>query len=107
MSKKFKSEVMAQLRQSASDTSKPHKFEFYVYLPTKSYAQKAAAKIRTSGFSAAKVSRSVSGNGWLCVARKTLIPRDADLNDQARFLNEVAAALGGDWDGWEGEIVEK
>ena len=107
MSKEFKSEVMAQLRRKASDTRKPHKFEFYVYLPTKSYAQKAAAKILTSGFSAAKVSRPASGSGWLCVARKTLIPRDADLNDHARFLNEVAAELGGDWDGWETEIVEK
>src|SRR5437868_3138889 len=105
MSETFQQEVLEQLRESGSDVTKPHDFEFYLYVPTKPYAEKAADKIRTSGFSAAEVSRAASGSGWLCLARKTIIPDQADLSDHARFLEQVAVALGGEFDGWEAGIV--
>jgi hypothetical protein len=106
MSQGFKKEVLDQLRANGSDTSKPHRFEFYLYMPTKSYAAKAAEKMLKSGFSEAKVTRSASERGWLCLAQKTLIPKNADLDDHARFLEEVAAAVGGDLDGWEAELIK-
>jgi hypothetical protein len=99
MSATFQNEVLEQLREFGSDLTKPHDFEFYLYVPTKAYAEKAA-KIRSSGFSAAEVSRAASGSGWLCLARKTIIPEHANLSDHARFFEEVAAAVGGDFDGW-------
>jgi hypothetical protein len=101
----FKKEVLEQLRTNGSAVGKPHRFEFYLYIPRKDYAQKAADKMVKSGFSHAKVSRAASGSGWLCVAQKTLVPKKADLDDNARFLNEVAAAVGGDFDGWEAVLV--
>ena len=105
MSATFKNEVLEQLRESGSDLTKPHAFEFYIYVPTQDYANKAAQKIRNSGYSSAEVSRAASGSGWLCLARKTIIPEQADLSDHARFLEQVAAAVGGEFDGWEAEIV--
>lgn len=41
----------------------------------------------------------------LCLAKKTLIPEKADLGDQARFFEQIADALGGEFDGWEAKIV--
>jgi hypothetical protein len=105
MSATFKKEVLQQLRRHGSDLTKPHEFEFYLYLPTRKFATKAADKIRQSGFSAADVSRSASGDAWLCVAKKTLVPAKADLADHARFFEQIATALGGEFDGWETEIV--
>lgn len=105
MSAEFQEEVLQQLRKNGSDVSKPHDFEFYLYLPTRESAERAAVKIRQSGFTAAEVSRSVSGSAWLCVAKKSLIPGKANLADHARFFEQIAAALGGVFDGWEAEIV--
>ena len=106
MSQAFQKEVLEQLRENGSDITMPHKFEFYIYVATKNAADKAAEKIRNSGFSGAKVTRSASGSGWLCLASKKIVPEQADLADHASFCEQIAAALGGEFDGWEAEIVE-
>jgi hypothetical protein len=106
MSDAFQKEVLEQLRENGSDITKPHHFEFYLYVPTRPNADKAAEKIRMSGFSSAAVSRATSGGGWLCLASKTIVPKQADLAQYARFMEQVATALGGEFDGWEAEIVE-
>ena len=106
MSETFEKEVLQQLRANGSDLTKPHGFEFYLYVPTKLYADKAAEKLRASGFSGAELTPAASGSGWLCLARKTIIPEKADLADHARFLEQVAAALGGEFDGWETETLD-
>ena len=106
MSEAFKKEVLDQLREHGSDVTKPHSFGFYIYVPTELDAKKATDKIRQSGFSCADVSRSAAGSSWLCLATKTLVPEKADLSDHARFFEQIAAALGGEFDGWEAEIVE-
>ena len=101
----FQEGVLQQLRESGSDLTKPHVFEFYLYFATRPLAVKAADKIRQSGFSAAGVSRSASGDAWLCVAKKTLVPGKADFGDHARFFEQIAAVLSGEFDGWEAEVV--
>jgi hypothetical protein len=103
MNRAFAKEVLATLRKNGSDVTKPHCFEFYIYVPKQAYAAKAANKIRQSGF-AVEISRS--GKRWLVLASKTLIPATADLADQGRFFREVAQAVGGDFDGWESELMK-
>jgi hypothetical protein len=103
MSKDFAEEVLATLRKSGSHFTKEHRFEFYVHLPTEIFATKAATKIRQSGFGV-EVSRS--RNNWLVVASKVLVPTMAELADQARFFYQIAAALEGQFDGWEAELME-
>jgi hypothetical protein len=105
MSKEFENAVLDQLRASGSDTTKPHNFEFYIYLPSQVAANEAAGKILQSGFTGAEVSASGCGASWLCLAKKTLIPDETNLADHARFFMQVAAALNGEFDGWEAEIV--
>jgi hypothetical protein len=108
MSETFKQEVLDQLRGAGSDIAEPHKFEFYLYVPTKADADNAAAKMLTSGFTDADVRPSAADDGtWLCLVSKTLIPETTNLDDHARFFNEVAAALHGVFDGWEAEVVDQ
>jgi len=103
MSTAFAQEVLETLRKNGSDITKPHTFEFYLYVPKEILATKVANKIRQSGFTA-EVSRS--GKRWECVASKTLVPATADLGDEARFFEQIAAAVGGEFDGWETALIE-
>jgi hypothetical protein len=100
----FRKEVLRQLRASGSDANQPHTFEFFLYLPTESAAEAAAQRLRESDFST-QVSPSGSGNGWLCRASITLIPAMARLNEIGRFFEQLAAALDGDFDGWESAVM--
>ncbi len=100
----FRKEVLKQLRASGSDTNGPHTIEFFLYLPTQSAAETAAKRLRESEFEA-RVSPSGSGNGWLCKASITLVPITAALNEIGRFFEQMAAALDGDFDGWECAVV--
>ena len=103
MNQIFAKEVLATLRESGSEIAKPHRFEFYLYVPQKLNAEKAAKKLRESAFGV-EVSRS--GKQWVCLAQKQIIPAKANLADYARFLNEIADAVDGEFDGWEAELVE-
>ena len=108
MSDSFEKEVLGQLREAGSDVTKPHKFEFYLYVPTESAGNLAAKKMLESGFPGADVRPSAADDGtWLCLVTKELVPEKTNLDDHARFFNEVAAALDGVFDGWEAEIVER
>jgi hypothetical protein len=103
MSETFAEKVLATLRKNGSDLTKPHRLDFYVYVPKQTYATKAATKIRECGFD---TDLSRSGKRWLIVASKTMVPARADLADQGRFFEEVAQAVGGDFDGWESKVME-
>ena len=103
MSKAFAEKVLATLRKNGSDINKPHRFDFFVYVPKRVYTLKAADRVRRSGF-AAKVSGSKKP--CLVLASKTIIPATANLADHVRFFEQIAAAVGGEFDGWETEVVE-
>ena len=100
----FHKEVLEQLRASGSDMNRPHTFEFFLYLRTEPDAETAAQRLRESRFEA-QVFPSGSGNGWLCRAGITLVPILSSLNEIGRFFEQLAAALEGEFDGWECAVV--
>ncbi|HXT26225.1 MAG TPA: ribonuclease E inhibitor RraB [Candidatus Eisenbacteria bacterium] len=103
MSKTFEEEVLKTLRANGSDVTKAHEFEFYVNVPERRNAVLVADKIKESGYNT-ELSRS--GRHWLVVAKKSFVPVKGHLADQARFFGELAAAVHGDFDGWEAKIVD-
>ena len=105
MSHSFRAEVLGQLRRMGSDVSKPHSFDFYLYVPTELAARQAAEKVRQSKF-AAEVLPGASGRDWLCRATVTIVPEVAPLDDIGGFFEQIAAALDGDFDGWESDVVK-
>src|SRR5258708_4299345 len=104
MIQSFQEEVLNQLRETGSDIKKPHKFDFYLYFPSKDAAGRAADKVRESEFTA-EVLPAVSGGRWICLANVTIVPEVAPLDEIGCFLEQVAAALEGEFDGWESDVI--
>ena len=95
--------VIVQLRKAGSDLSKPHTIDFYLYFPSQSAAEQAAARIRQTGF-VAKVKRAAKGDDWLCLGTKKVVPELSAMQGITSDLNALAKSLHGDYDGWEAKV---
>jgi hypothetical protein len=91
--------LIEHLRASDADLSKPHKIDFYLYLPNEDAANAALARAQAVGYRG-DVSISADGNGWLCLLHKDLVPVPATMAEQRRVLTKLAADAGGEYDGW-------
>ena len=97
--------VIFELKKAGSDLSKPHKIDFYLYLPTQSAAEQAVVHVRDRGFEAV-VRPAAKGTNWLCLAKKALVPNLSDIKRIGRDFDQFCAAAGGDYDGWEAEVTK-
>jgi regulator of ribonuclease activity B len=97
--------VLAQLRQAGSNLTKPHEIEFFLYFPMEAVAHNAAEQIRRLGFDVA-VRPAAQGPGWLCFAKKTMVPVADALQELRRGFNTLAVSLGGKYDGWGTGVVK-
>ncbi len=95
--------VIIQLRKAGSDLSKPHTIDFYLYLPSRSAAEQAAAKMRQTGYTV-EVKRAAKGNDWLCLGTKKVVPELATMQRITHELSGLAGSLQGDYDGWEAKV---
>ena len=96
--------VIVQLRKAGSDLSRPHAIDFYLYFPNKSAAEEAAARMRDTGYQT-EVKRAAKGDNWLCLGKKKVIPKLPTIQGITRDLDALAKSYGGDYDGWEAEVV--
>src|SRR5437762_5198876 len=97
--------VLIQLKKAGSNLSKPHKIEFFLYLPSEAAAKMAASRIQEHGFQAA-VKPPLKTADWLCFATKTMVPELSELQHIRRDFDRLTHDLGGNYDGW-GTEVEK
>jgi hypothetical protein len=102
----FQTEVLTQLRQQGSDTSKPHSFDFYLYLPTETAARQAGQRLAKSDYQI-EVRQGADGTNWLCLAKTTLTPDTAPLSEIGQLFTKLAQEFHGDFDGWESDVVKK
>lgn len=91
--------LIAHLRASGADISRPHEIDFYLYLPNEEAASAVLARAQAVGYRG-DVSISADGKGWLCLLHKELVPAHATMTEQRRVLTELAADGGGEYDGW-------
>ena len=96
-------EVIDQLRQTGSDLTQPHQFDFYVYLPSREAAIRAEALVQQIGLTT-KVERAAKGPQWLCLASDTFIPTKQKIHAVQQRLGKIAGEFGGEYDGWEAEV---
>lgn len=96
----FRDEVLGDLSRSGFDTSKPHVFDFYLYLPSRQSAIGVKDVLHQQGV-ACEIRPAADSKNWLCLAKQTLIPDSAALNDLATLFENVSQAHGGEFDGWE------
>jgi len=102
----FKAEVLAQLRRDRSDTSKPHGFDFYLYLPTEAAAQQAGQRLTKRDYRV-EIRPAATGTTWLCLAKTTLTPDTAPLAEIGMLFTQLAKEFQGDFDGWESEVIKR
>jgi regulator of RNase E activity RraB len=96
-------QVLEQLRSAGSDLSKPHHIDFYLYLPSQTDAEAAAAALRPLGYSVT-VQEGVNGINWLCLAARTMLPTTQELSDARVVFKRLALRYGGVYDGWDAAI---
>lgn len=96
--------VLEQLKKAGSDLSKPHDIEFFLYFPNESGAKQAATKIKEAGF-AVEARPAAQGTGWLCLAKRTMVPELSALQKIRHDFSSSANALGGEYDGWGTGVV--
>ena len=102
----FRTEVLTQLHQMGSDTSKPHSFDFYLYLPTEVTAKQAGQRLSAINYHV-KVEPAAKGTDWLCLATTTLTPDTAPLSEIGNQFTQLAKEFHGDFDGWESDVINK
>ena len=96
--------VLAQLKQAGSNLEKLHPIEFFLYFPSSEAAERAAAKVRDSGF-AAIVKRAAKGSEFLVLATKTMVPTEAELINIRKEFGALTRVEKGEYDGWGTPIV--
>lgn len=101
----LRSEVVRQLRGVGSDVSRPHRFDFYLYVPSEADARSASLRLKEQGLSV-EVRRAAKGQDWLCFATATLVPDTSRLTELGGLFSQLARSYKGDFDGWEAEVVK-
>ena len=96
--------VLDQLRAAGSDLSKPHRLEFYLYVPSEEAASRVASALSREGFQV-DVPTAAIGPGWLALASKTLVPSSQALTRIRQLLSKLASVEGGEYDGWEAQVT--
>ena len=98
--------VLDQLRQNGADLSKPTELLFYVYAPTRDGAKRVAAGIRSDSLKS-EVREAATGDGtWLCLVTGNLVPSLERVKSIGSQLTALAAAVGGEYDGWEAAVTK-
>jgi hypothetical protein len=96
-------EAIAALRDSGGDVSVPHSVDFYLYLPSNADAVESSRALERDGF-ATTVRAAALGPGWLCLARRTMIPSLANVTAERARFEALAGRFSGEFDGWEASV---
>lgn len=96
--------VLKALQEAGSDLSKPHKIDHWLYLPTKQGAKFAAADLTSGGFAVASIQKRKAH--WRILATKIMVPSPKNVAEASARLEAVAARYGGEYDGWETQVME-
>ena len=96
-------QVIDNLRKYGADLRKPRDTVHYLYFPTESAVEQAAARVRALGL-VGKVEPSATGSNWCLRANHDLVVNPDSITAERPALEEICASLGGDYDGWEAAV---
>lgn len=98
-------EILRRLSAAGADLRKPTHVLFYVYAPTEEGARRIAAAGADANLEA-DVRPSASGDGnWLCLFEGQLVPSEPTIQNYQGKFQALAAAEGGEYDGWEAAVT--
>jgi hypothetical protein len=96
-------QVIDVLTRNHSDLQKPHRFDFYLFVPTKVAAASAAVRLSEEGYKSV-VRRGADGKNWLCLASKTFVPDKPRIHEAQARMKALAVQYRGEYDGWESDL---
>ena len=97
-------QTLQQLREAGSDLSKPHEINHWLYFPNQQAADGAAPTLKTKGFKVVSIEQQKAE--WRLKAVKTMVPAPKDVAAATLLLESTATTYGGEYDGWETQVVE-
>jgi regulator of RNase E activity RraB len=98
--------VIEQLGKAGSDLSKPHRIEFFLYFPDSKGAARTMAALYEKKFDVDLSRPKKEGEKWLCKANKMMVPELKALQKIRKDFTAIAAANGGEYDGWGTAVVK-
>ena len=76
----------------------------YLYVPDRDAANAIATDLKQSGFRAEEC-LSADGVKWLVLARHEIAPTENQMASLRESMGELVAPYGGEYDGWEVEVL--
>ena len=98
-------QVLDQLKTAGSDLSKPHDIDFFLYFKDEETAGIACREVEAQ-VDTVSVKPGASSSGWLCFAKKKMVPNHNSLVTLRKRFEALSARLGGEYDGWGTEVVK-
>jgi hypothetical protein len=99
-------QVLDALRSNGADLRKSTEMLFYLYLPDRAEAEIVAAALREEGFGADVAPPTQGYTMWLCRATTGMVPELGRIRELRRRFTGLAAAHGGEYDGWEAAVTK-
>ena len=104
----FSEEELAvdELREAGADLSARRRVDHYLYFPTRMLADPAVEELRRLGFGA-EVDLDEESHDWLVLATHEIVVSVPELARLRERLEALAAAHGGEYDGWNIAVHEQ
>jgi regulator of RNase E activity RraB len=97
--------TLDELARAGSDLSRPHRIEFFLFLPDRQAAEAVAEELRGEGF-VVEVGQGEHEADWLCLASREMLPELAALRGWRQRLTTLAESRHGVYDGWGTEVED-
>jgi hypothetical protein len=95
-----------ELLSEVSVEGAEHTVAHWLYFPTEASAAPAVEELRRRGYRIEEQVGVHAGN-WLVLAIHEIVPTEKALLALHRELDGLAADLGGQYDGWEAEVIRR
>ena len=92
-------DMVAALRSGGADLSRPVPVEHALVLPSRAKAEEACREAAALGYEVEPVRVAFTGDGWMCIARRSRRVTEDGLTEARSQLEPVAGRLGGRCDG--------
>jgi len=98
--------TLRQLENAGADLRKETEMLFFLYFPTEGHARSAANVARREGFDARVMAPPPGFTEWNTRLTRRMVPTRPTIKAMRARLEELAASLGGDFDGWEAAVTK-
>lgn len=97
--------VLVHLRKAGSDLSRPHEIEHFLYFPSEDGARRTGAQLKSLGFAVTVEFSASDESRWCVQAVHSTVPSAQAILALRASMEELAAAEGGEYDGWVAAVV--